>query len=257
MVPCTSGRLRRSQSCVGVGHAVSEFLHESRINSIMTSRVASTASPPHRPAAHRQLRRHGHPRGAAIACPRVRFGRDHALRAAWQHRISRAGGRPGVRRAQPGQELPGWVGIDQEGGRVARLRSPFTEWPPMAVLGRSDDPEAGARVCAGAGDRDGGRRHLARLRAGARHPHESEESGDRRPRARREAGGRGQARPRDHRRAAARRASRPAESISPVTATPPPIRMSSFRSSSIRQIGCARSSSRRSRRRSRRAWRSS
>jgi beta-N-acetylhexosaminidase len=39
-----------------------------------------------------------------------------------------------------GMELPAWIGIDQEGGRVARLRSPFTEWPPMAVLGRSDDP---------------------------------------------------------------------------------------------------------------------
>jgi len=36
-----------------------------------------------------------------------------------------------------GVEMPGWVGIDQEGGRVARLRAPFTEWPPMAVLGRS------------------------------------------------------------------------------------------------------------------------
>jgi beta-N-acetylhexosaminidase len=38
-----------------------------------------------------------------------------------------------------GVELPGWVGIDQEGGRVARLQSPFTIWPPMAVLGRSGD----------------------------------------------------------------------------------------------------------------------
>src|ERR671914_4337 len=48
-----------------------------------------------------------------------------------------------------GLELPAWVGIDQEGGRVARLRSPFTVWPPMAVLGRSDDA-ALARRFAGA-----------------------------------------------------------------------------------------------------------
>ncbi|HEY7293345.1 MAG TPA: beta-N-acetylhexosaminidase [Vicinamibacterales bacterium] len=36
-------------------------------------------------------------------------------------------------------DLPLWVSIDQEGGRVARLKSPFTEWPPMATLGRSGD----------------------------------------------------------------------------------------------------------------------
>jgi beta-N-acetylhexosaminidase len=48
-----------------------------------------------------------------------------------------------------GRELPAWVGIDQEGGRVARLRSPFTVWPPMAVLGRSDKPEL-AKKFAGA-----------------------------------------------------------------------------------------------------------
>jgi len=36
-------------------------------------------------------------------------------------------------------DLPLWVSIDQEGGRVARLKAPFTEWPPMATIGRSGD----------------------------------------------------------------------------------------------------------------------
>src|SRR5690554_4417970 len=34
------------------------------------------------------------------------------------------------------RELPLWVSVDQEGGRVARLKSPFTVWPPMQTLGR-------------------------------------------------------------------------------------------------------------------------
>jgi beta-N-acetylhexosaminidase len=42
-------------------------------------------------------------------------------------------------------ELPLWVSTDQEGGRVARLKSPFTVWPPMMTLGRSGDERLAER----------------------------------------------------------------------------------------------------------------
>ena len=42
-------------------------------------------------------------------------------------------------------DMPLWVSVDQEGGRVARLRSPFTVWPPMQTLGRSGDEALAAR----------------------------------------------------------------------------------------------------------------
>ena len=38
------------------------------------------------------------------------------------------------------------LSIDQEGGRVARVRAPATEWPPLRELGAGDDPELARRL---------------------------------------------------------------------------------------------------------------
>lgn len=42
-------------------------------------------------------------------------------------------------------DLPLWIGVDQEGGRVARMKRPLTEWPPMAALGRANDEALAGR----------------------------------------------------------------------------------------------------------------
>jgi beta-N-acetylhexosaminidase len=47
------------------------------------------------------------------------------------------------------EDAPLTISIDQEGGRVQRCRSPWTEWPPMRRLGQSggvDDTKAVARA---------------------------------------------------------------------------------------------------------------
>src|SRR6476660_662994 len=46
------------------------------------------------------------------------------------------------------QDWPLWISVDQEGGRVARLKRPFTEWPPANTLGRSGDEKLTARFAA-------------------------------------------------------------------------------------------------------------
>jgi beta-N-acetylhexosaminidase len=40
---------------------------------------------------------------------------------------------------------PLWISVDQEGGRVARLKRPFTEWPPAETLGKSGDEHLAER----------------------------------------------------------------------------------------------------------------
>ena len=192
----------------------------------------------------------------AVAGAGVRSRRRDSLQP--QRRGARAGRR--ARRRRRGARaaaMPAWVSIDQEGGRVARLKEPFTRWPPMAVLGR-----AGSEALA---ERFG--RALAReltavgitldyapvldIHTNPKNP------GDRRSRACRE-GRRSRAARRASSFARCRaRAWRRAASTFPGTATPAPIRTSSCRWSSIRRIGCAPWSSSRSARPFASAWRSS
>lgn len=43
-------------------------------------------------------------------------------------------------RHRQADRAPIFIGIDMEGGRVHRLKSPFTVWPPLAQLGKIDNP---------------------------------------------------------------------------------------------------------------------
>ena len=50
------------------------------------------------------------------------------------------------------QDIPLWIGVDQEGGRVARLRAPFTEWPSMFELGRHGKSDLAERFATALAD---------------------------------------------------------------------------------------------------------
>jgi beta-N-acetylhexosaminidase len=43
-------------------------------------------------------------------------------------------------RHQMKEKIPLFIAIDMEGGRVARLKAPFTQWPPLKKLGDIDSP---------------------------------------------------------------------------------------------------------------------
>jgi beta-N-acetylhexosaminidase len=45
-----------------------------------------------------------------------------------------------------GHELPLLIAIDQEGGRVARLKEPWTLWPPLRALGQLDSADHALRM---------------------------------------------------------------------------------------------------------------
>jgi len=45
-----------------------------------------------------------------------------------------------------GLARPLLIAVDQEGGRVARLKSPWTVWPPARALGRAGDEETARRM---------------------------------------------------------------------------------------------------------------
>ena len=119
-----------------------------------------------------------------VARPRVRHRRHRAVQA--QRREPGAGGGAGLRVGAPLRVAC------RRGSRWTRraaawpgCRRPFTEWPPMAALGRAGDEALAGAVRQGDGPRARVGGHHVRFRAGARRADQRREPRHRRPRARR------------------------------------------------------------------------
>ena len=56
-----------------------------------------------------------------------------------------------VRRAVAARGYPAFVGIDQEGGPVARIKAPVTQLPGGMAYGAADDAELAAKIAKGQG----------------------------------------------------------------------------------------------------------
>jgi len=80
----------------------------------------------------------------------VLFDTDAALRRDWRNIASPAQLRKLIASLQRAAPLPLLVAVDQEGGRVARLRRRhgFSEAPSARSLGEADDPDATAKAAA-------------------------------------------------------------------------------------------------------------
>ena len=179
----------------------------------MTSRVASTASPAHRTTVHRKLC------GIRRPCGDESLAREFDL-----------GGVTLFRRLGNIESPEQLAGLAFDSGASAGSCRPGSASTRKAVASRGCDrlhgvaphgspgsqrqSGAGEEVCRRAGGRTGSGRYFARLRPGARHPHQSEKSHYRRPRTGRDARRRREARPHHHRRAPARRCGRVRQTLS-------------------------------------------
>ena len=53
---------------------------------------------------------------------------------------------------QSPDKAPLFISIDMEGGRVARLKAPYTQWPPVKNLGDMDSPSLAFKFAQAMGD---------------------------------------------------------------------------------------------------------